>query len=114
MHLSQRQQRCVPCGLRKSRAAYEEAYDGLFATLDWLEQRLSRQRYLVGREITEADWRLFPTLVRFDVAYFSIFELHARTLPCAKCRWHGDATLLRYQLLFDRTAVRFVEGHFAS
>ena len=59
-----------------------------------LEARLARQRYLVGNQITEADWRLFPTLVRFDVAYFSLFkcnrqriadypnlsELHARTL----------------------------------
>ena len=61
-------------GFAKSQTAYEEAYDGLFETLDWLEQRLSRQRYLVGRQITEADWRLFPTLVRFDVAYFSIFK----------------------------------------
>jgi glutathione S-transferase len=51
-----------------SRAAYDAAFDDLFATLDALEARLSRQRYLVGRTLTEADWRLFPTLVRFDVA----------------------------------------------
>jgi putative glutathione S-transferase len=62
------------CGFAKSQAAYEEAYDGLFATLDELEERLSRRRYLVGHQITEADWRLFPTLVRFDVAYFSLFK----------------------------------------
>ena len=49
-------------GFAKSQAAYEEAYDGLFATLDWLEERLSQQRYLAGNQITEADWRLFPTL----------------------------------------------------
>ena len=55
-------------GFAKSQTAYDEAYDGLFSTLDWLEARLSRQRYLVGNQITEADWRLFPTLVRFDVA----------------------------------------------
>ena len=61
-------------------AAYEEAYDGLFATLDWLEERLSRQRYLVGNQITEADWRLFPTLVRFDVAYFSIFKCNRQRI----------------------------------
>ena len=46
-------------GFAKTQAAYEEAYDGLFETLDWLETRLSRQRYLVGGQITEADWRLF-------------------------------------------------------
>ncbi|HTV26163.1 MAG TPA: glutathione S-transferase family protein, partial [Xanthobacteraceae bacterium] len=62
------------CGFAKSQAAYEEAYDSLFATLDELEERLSRRRYLVGHQLTEADWRLFPTLVRFDVAYFSLFK----------------------------------------
>ena len=67
-------------GFAKSQAAYEEAYDGLFATLDWLEQRLSHQRYLVGHQITEADWRLFPTLVRFDVAYFSIFKCNRQRI----------------------------------
>ena len=68
------------CGFAKSQAAYEEAYDGLFATLDNLEERLSRQRYLVGDQITEADWRLFPTLVRFDVAYFSIFKCNQKRI----------------------------------
>jgi glutathionyl-hydroquinone reductase len=68
------------CGFAKSQAAYEEAYDGLFATLDWLEERLSRQRYLVGNRITEADWRLFPTLVRFDVAYFSLFKCNRQRI----------------------------------
>jgi putative glutathione S-transferase len=61
-------------GFARSQAAYEAAYDALFATLDELEIRLGSQRYLVGRQITEADWRLFPTLVRFDVAYFSLFK----------------------------------------
>jgi len=62
------------CGFARSQAAYEAAYDALFAALDELEARLGRQRYLVGAQITEADWRLFPTLVRFDVAYFSLFK----------------------------------------
>ncbi len=62
------------CGFARSQAAYEAAYDALFATLDELEARLGRQRYLAGGQITEADWRLFPTLVRFDVAYFSLFK----------------------------------------
>ena len=68
------------CGFAKSQAAYEEAYDALFATLDELETRLSRQRYLVGRHLTEADWRLFPTLVRFDVAYFSLFKCNEKRI----------------------------------
>ncbi len=68
------------CGFARSQAAYEAAYDALFATLDELEARLARQRYLVGRQITEADWRLFPTLVRFDVAYFSLFKCNRQRI----------------------------------
>src|SRR3954462_13483329 len=62
------------CGFAKTQAAYEAAYDALFTTLDELDARLSRRRYLLGATLTEADWRLFPTLVRFDVAYFSLFR----------------------------------------
>jgi len=68
------------CGFAKTQAAYDAAYDALFATLDELEARLARQRFLTGDRITEADWRLFPTLVRFDVAYFSIFKCNARRI----------------------------------
>jgi len=68
------------CGFAKSQAAYEASYDALFATLDELEARLARQRYLLGRAITEADWRLFPTLVRFDVAYFSLFRCNKKRI----------------------------------
>lgn len=68
------------CGFARSQAAYEEAYDGLFATLDELEERLSRRRYLVGHQFTEADWRLFPTLLRFDVAYFSLFKCNKQRI----------------------------------
>ena len=68
------------CGFAKSQAAYEAAYDALFATLDELEATLARQRYLAGRRITEADWRLFPTLVRFDVAYFSLFRCNRQRI----------------------------------
>src|SRR5262249_59066436 len=52
------------CGFAKTQAAYEAAYDSLFATLDELEARLARQRYLVGHQITEADWRPLPRLMR--------------------------------------------------
>jgi putative glutathione S-transferase len=77
------------CGFARSQAAYEEAYDALFATLDEVEARLGRQRYLAGNQITEADWRLFPTLVRFDVAYFSLFK-------CNRNRIADFSNLLNY------------------
>ena len=55
------------CGFAETQAAYEAAFDPLFETLDRLERRLARQRYLLGVRPTEADWRLFPTPRRFDV-----------------------------------------------
>jgi glutathionyl-hydroquinone reductase len=67
-------------GFANSQSAYDAAYDELFETLDWLDARLSRQRYLVGSQITEADWRLFPTLVRFDVAYFPLFKCNRQRI----------------------------------
>jgi glutathionyl-hydroquinone reductase len=67
-------------GFATSQDAYEEAYDALFATLDWIEDRLSRHRYLVRNCITEADWRLFTTCVRFDAVYYSHFKCNRRRL----------------------------------
>ncbi|MCK9551199.1 glutathione S-transferase family protein [Aquamicrobium sp.] len=61
-------------GFATTQEAYEEAYGELFAMLDTLEDRLSRQRYLTGAGITEADWRLFTTLVRFDPVYVGHFK----------------------------------------
>jgi putative glutathione S-transferase len=67
-------------GFATSQAAYETAFREVFGALDTLEERLSRQRYLVGRQITEADWRLFVTLVRFDAAYYGQFKCNLRRL----------------------------------
>jgi putative glutathione S-transferase len=67
-------------GFATTQAAYERAFDALFATLDALEARLARQRYLVGDRITEADWRLFTTLVRFDPVYHGHFKCNLRRL----------------------------------
>ena len=67
-------------GFAKKQAAYEEAVTALFATLDELEERLSKQRYLVGTQITEADWRLFTTLVRFDAVYYGHFKCNIRRI----------------------------------
>jgi glutathionyl-hydroquinone reductase len=67
-------------GFATTQAAYEEAARALFATLDQIEGRLSRQRYLAGRQITEADWRLFTTLIRFDAVYYSHFKCNLRRI----------------------------------
>jgi glutathionyl-hydroquinone reductase len=67
-------------GFATSQAAYEEAFDELFTTLDWLDDRLATNRYLLGDEITEADWRLFVTLVRFDAVYVGHFKCNLRRI----------------------------------
>jgi putative glutathione S-transferase len=67
-------------GFATTQAAYEEAFDAIFARLDWLEEKLARQRFLVGGEITEADVRLFTTLVRFDAVYHGHFKCNLRRL----------------------------------
>jgi len=67
-------------GFATTQAAYDEAFASLFATLDAIEERLSRQRYLAGAAITEADWRLFTTLIRFDAVYYSHFKCNLRRI----------------------------------
>jgi glutathionyl-hydroquinone reductase len=67
-------------GFATSQQAYEEAYDLLFDTLDEIEALLGRQRYLVGNSLTEADWRIFTTLVRFDAVYYGHFKCNKRRL----------------------------------
>jgi putative glutathione S-transferase len=68
------------CGLAKSQAAYEENFAKLFGALDALERRLAEHRWLVGDRFTEADVRLFPTLVRFDAVYHGHFKCNLRRL----------------------------------
>ncbi|MEM9243873.1 MAG: glutathione S-transferase family protein [Pseudomonadota bacterium] len=67
-------------GFATTQAAYNRAFDALFETMDWLEARLSKQRYLVGDQITEADWRLFTTLIRFDAVYYNHFKTNKKRL----------------------------------
>jgi putative glutathione S-transferase len=68
------------CGFAGTQAAYEAATRRLFDALDVLDQRLSRSRYLVGDRLTEADWRLFTTLVRFDAVYYGHFKCNLRRI----------------------------------
>lgn len=68
------------CGFAGSQASYDAAYDRLWAAMDWLEERLSTRRFLMGESITEADVRLFTTLVRFDVVYHGHFKTNRNRL----------------------------------
>lgn len=67
-------------GFAATQAAYDAAVGPLFDTLDWIEERLGSQRYLVGDVLTEADWRLFPTLVRFDPVYHLHFKCNRKRI----------------------------------
>ena len=84
------------CGFAKSQQAYEVSFRRLFAALDEIEQRLGHQRYLIGDRFTEADLRLFPTLVRFDAVYYSHFKCNLRRIA----DYHNLSNYLReiYQL----------------
>jgi putative glutathione S-transferase len=68
------------CGFADTQAAYDQRVQRLFAALDSLEERLARQRYLAGHRITEADWRLFVTLIRFDPVYHGHFKCNLRRI----------------------------------
>ncbi len=67
-------------GFATTQQAYEEAFDALFDTLDWLESRLDRQRFLADSQLTEADWRLFTTLIRFDAVYHGHFKVNRQRI----------------------------------
>ncbi|RKR91477.1 putative glutathione S-transferase [Micromonospora pisi] len=75
------------CGFAGSQEAYERAYERLFDRLDWLSNRLANQRYLVGDTITEADVRLFTTLVRFDPVYHGHFKCNRQKLTEMPVLW---------------------------
>ncbi|MCY1407405.1 Glutathionyl-hydroquinone reductase YqjG [compost metagenome] len=76
-------------GFATSQNAYEQAFDELFAELDHLEQLLGNNRYLAGEHLTEADWRLFTTMIRFDAVYFGHFKCNLRRIADYPnlCNW---------------------------
>jgi putative glutathione S-transferase len=75
------------CGFASSQEAYDAAYERLWSALDWLEERLTHRRFLMGEEITEADVRLFTTLVRFDAVYHSHFKCNRQKLTELPALW---------------------------
>jgi glutathionyl-hydroquinone reductase len=92
-------------GFATTQGAYEEAVGPLFDTLDWLEERLSRQRYVAGDRLTEADIRLFTTLVRFDPVYHGHFKCNVRRLVDYPNLWALTREI--YQMPDVRETVHF-------
>lgn len=84
------------CGFATSQEAYDEAVGPLFDTLDWLEDRLSTNRYLMGDRITEADWRLFTTLVRFDPVYHLHFKCNRKRIVDCENVWAYTRALYQW------------------
>ncbi len=100
------------CGFATSQEAYEKAFDKLFAALDRLEERLSRQRYLVGDRITEADWRLFTTLVRFDPVYHGHFKCNLRRLVDYPNLWGYTRDLYQVPGVAETVNLDHIKRHY--
>ncbi len=99
-------------GFATSQAAYEEAFDQLFATLDELEARLARRRYLLGGRLTEADWRLFTTLVRFDPVYLGHFKCNRRRLVDYPHLWAYTRELYQMPGVAETVNFRHIKQHY--
>ncbi|HEB86249.1 MAG TPA: glutathione S-transferase family protein [Gammaproteobacteria bacterium] len=99
-------------GFAKSQMAYEQAYDHLFAALDEIEQRLSQQRYLTGDSITEADWRLFPTLVRFDPVYVGHFKCNKKRIVDYPNLWAYTRELYQYPGVAQTVNMEHIKLHY--
>jgi glutathionyl-hydroquinone reductase len=99
-------------GFATTQEAYEEAARGIFATLDELEHRLAKQRYLCGPRITEADWRLFPTLIRFDTVYYSHFKCNLRRIQDYPNLWGYLRDLYQTPGVADTVSFQFIKQNY--
>jgi len=99
-------------GFATSQEAYEEAARGIFSTLDQLEELLSRQRYLAGKAITEADWRLFTTLVRFDAVYYSHFKCNLRRIVDYPNLWNYLRDLYQMPGIAATVSLDHIKRHY--
>ena len=100
------------CGFATSQGAYEEAYDALFARLDELELRLSQSRYLLGEQLTEADVRLFTTLVRFDAVYHGHFKTNRNKLTEMPALWAYARDLFQTPGIGDTVDFDQIKRHY--
>ncbi|MBS3798530.1 glutathione S-transferase family protein [Pseudoalteromonas sp. BDTF-M6] len=99
-------------GFATTQRAYEQAFDALFKALDHLELRLSKQRYLVGNRLTEADWRLFTTLIRFDAVYFGHFKCNLRTIESYPNLSQYVRELYQHPGVADTTDFNHIKRHY--
>jgi len=100
------------CGFASGQEAYEEAYDALFAELDRLSARLANQRYLVGDQLTEADIRLFTTLVRFDAVYHGHFKCNRNKLTEMPVLWAYARDLFQTPGFGDTVDFDHIKRHY--
>ncbi|RUO55830.1 glutathione S-transferase family protein [Pseudidiomarina homiensis] len=100
------------CGFATQQEAYEEAFDALFATLDKLEKRLQQQRFLAGDEVTEADWRLFTTLVRFDAVYHGHFKTNQRRIVDYPALWDYVRALYQVPGVAETVVMDHIKKHY--
>ena len=99
-------------GFAKSQAAYEAAYDKVFARFDWLEERLAHQRYLHGNQMTDSDIRLYTTLARFDVAYYGAFHVNKKRLIDYPNLWAYARDLYQTPGFGDTTDFTAIKKHY--
>jgi putative glutathione S-transferase len=99
-------------GFATTQEAYEEAVRPLFATLDMLEERLATRRYLCGERLTEADWRLFTTLVRFDAVYVGHFKCNLRRLVDYPNLWAYARELYQHPGVAATTDFGHIKRHY--
>ena len=99
-------------GFATSQEVYEEAVTSLFAALDWVEEILSDNAYLVGDLLTEADWRLFTTLVRFDAVYFGHFKCNIRQLADYENISHYLRGLYHYPGIAETVRLDHIKTHY--
>lgn len=101
-------------GFATTQVAYEEAVLALFVALDSIEQRLGERRYLTGSTITEADWRLFPTLVRFDAVYVEHFKCNIRRIVDYPNLWGYLRDLYQVEGVAQTVNMAHIKTHYYS
>lgn len=99
-------------GFATSQEAYEEAFGQVFATLDTLEEKLSKSRYLAGSSLTEADWRLFTTLLRFDPVYVGHFKCNLRRIADYPNLWNYTKELYQVPGVASTVNMEHIKGHY--